>query len=56
MGGVDQFGNDHGGDWSRQRLSSEVKRVEESDNDLVNHGSQKKSSANSKRADFALAA
>jgi hypothetical protein len=56
MGGVDQFGNDHGGDWSRQRLSSEVKRVEESDNDLVNHGSQKKSSAENNQRAYQLAA
>ncbi len=30
-----------GGDWSRQRMSSEEKRAEEADDDLVNHPSEK---------------
>ena len=31
----------NGGDWFRQRMSSEVKRAEEGDDELVNHPSQK---------------
>jgi hypothetical protein len=31
----------HGGDRSRQRMSSEVKRAEEGNDDLVNHPLQK---------------
>jgi hypothetical protein len=43
-----------GGDRSRQRMSSEVKRAEEGDDDLVNHMSQK-TSADSHQREYALA-
>ena len=45
-----------GGDWSRQRMSSEEKRAEEADDDLVNHPSEKKSSADNSQRVYALAA